>query len=121
MTNSTKAAKAVKTSPKAVAKPEVIVAAPVVEVETVAVASITLDVVENPGKAFKVTSKKIEFSAETKIKMLQANPKRPSSKIYKTYENYKSATTVAEYAAAFGKGWQAGVKYDYQHGFLTAV
>ena len=124
MTTPNKTAKSVKTTPKAVAKPVAIVVAPaetaVAKVEAVEVA-LTIAAVENPGKTFKVLEKKIDLKADSEIKMLQANPKRPSSKINKTYEGYKSAKTLAEYAAAFGKGWQAGVKYDYQHGFLSII
>lgn len=107
MSKSTKATKAIAEIKAPVAKPE----APA--------AIMVIAEVENPGKQFKVLEKTIELSPETKIKMLQANPKRPSSKIYGAYEKYKSAKTVGEYAEKFGKGWQAGVKYDYQHGFLT--
>lgn len=124
MSNTKTAPKTAKTAPKATAKPEVTKAATaktaVAKTEPVA-AAITLNKVENPGKQAKVLDEKMELKAETKIKMLQANPKRPSSKIYGAYEKYKSAKTIEEYAEKFGKGWQAGVKYDYQHGFLTIV
>lgn len=91
---------------------------PVTEV-TESATVLTISKVENPGKKFTTLEAKIELKAETKLKMTQANPKRPSSKIYGKYETYKTATTISEYSEKFGAGWQAGVKYDYQHGFLT--
>jgi len=117
MTNSKNIAETVKAPKTIVAKPEAKkAAAPKVDEKSTV---LVLATIENPGKQFKVLDKKLELSESTKIKMTQANPKRPSSKIYQTYEMYKSAKTIGQYAEKFGKGWQAGVKYDYQHGFLT--
>jgi hypothetical protein len=115
MSNSPKTPAAIATPAKTPAK----AATPTKKVEIPTV--MTLATVKDPGKKFTTLEAILELKGNTKIKMTQANPKRPSSKIYSVYEMYKSAKTIDQYAEKFGKGWQAGVKYDYQHGFLTMV
>jgi hypothetical protein len=100
--------------------PKNIAETPKVETPKIA-AAMSLNKVKDPGKKFTTLDEVLELKPTTKIKMAQVNPKRPSSKIYKVYEMYKSAKTIKQYEDKFGKGWQAGVKYDYQHGFLTIV
>tara|TARA_B110000259_G_scaffold71035_1_gene83720 strand:+ start:629 stop:1483 length:855 start_codon:yes stop_codon:yes gene_type:complete len=53
---------------------------------------------------------------DTLIKFNQENPKRSNSKVYELYENYKKATTYAEFSEM---GFSDDkLTYDYKHGFV---
>ena len=57
------------------------------------------------------------LSNDTKISVVQQNPKRPGSKSHARFEMYKHARTRAQYIEAGGT--TADFAYDLEHGFVT--
>ena len=74
---------------------------------------------KNDSKPRPLKASPMKFLREnpdTVIKFNQENPKRSNTKVYELYENYKKATTYAEFSEL---GFSDDkLTYDYKHGFV---
>lgn len=59
-----------------------------------------------------------EESAVIKL-VATANPKRPNSKAFAAFSNYKDGMTIKEFADLVGKEATGHLVYDAKHGFIT--
>ena len=67
----------------------------------------------------EITLKAKKVTSDSKLEW-KANPKRPNSNAYKRYEEYGSATTLAEFFEMAEKKFaRADLRFDWEHGHLS--
>jgi hypothetical protein len=58
------------------------------------------------------------YTGEWLISGVIDNPKRPGTKAWHAYEFFFGADTVADFAAAHGKGWRSEIEWCAARGFI---